>query len=107
MYEHKKRHSPFRRKELKLEVGTEVVINDKAPINRYATVVFVPPMMNQLGKRGTIIQSDEKHNSTYVYQIRTEDGENLVAYARMVPRSICLYRVLTIRHGFTNMTRKM
>lgn len=60
---------------MKLEVGTEVVINDKAPINRYATVVFVPPMMNQLGKRGTIIQSDEKHNSTHVYQIRTEDGE--------------------------------
>ena len=60
---------------MKLEIGTEVVINDKAPINRDAAVAFVPLMMSKLGKRGTIIHCD-KRISTYVYKIRTEDGES-------------------------------
>ena len=72
---------------MKLEVGTDVIINDTAPAKRNDVVSFVEYMIHQLGKRGkiikceerhkrgTIIQSDEKHNSTYVYQIRTEDGE--------------------------------
>lgn len=60
---------------MKLELGTEVVINDTAPIKREDVVSFVTSMMSQLGKRGKIIKCEERHNSTYVYQIRTEDGE--------------------------------
>lgn len=43
---------------MKLEIGTEVIINDKAPINRDDIVTFVEPMMSKLGKRGKIIKCD-------------------------------------------------
>lgn len=59
---------------MKFEAGTEVVINNTAPVERKAAVNFVYEMERQLGKRGTIIQSDEL-KSTLVYMIRTEDGE--------------------------------
>ena len=60
---------------MKLEIGTEVIINDKAPINRDDIVTFVESMMSKLGKRGKIIKCDKRH-STYVYHIRTEDGDS-------------------------------
>lgn len=59
---------------MKLEIGTEVVINDKAPTNRYPEITFVDEMERQLGKRGTIIQCEE-FSSTNIYQIQTEDGK--------------------------------
>lgn len=60
---------------MKLEVGTDVIINDTAPVERNDVVSFVESMMHQLGKRGKIIKCEERYNSTYVYQIKTEDGE--------------------------------
>ena len=59
---------------MKFKAGTEVVINNTAPTNRDATVVFVPAMRSQLGKRGTIIQCQE-FRSTNIYLIQTEDGK--------------------------------
>lgn len=38
---------------MKLEIGTEVVINDKAPTNRRSEITFEYEMERQLGKRGT------------------------------------------------------
>ena len=60
---------------MKFKAGTEVIINDKAPINLDDIVTFVEPMMSKLGKRGKIIKCDKRH-STYVYHIRTEDGDS-------------------------------
>lgn len=59
---------------MKLELGTEVIINNKAPINRDDAVSFMASMMSQLGKRGKIIKRI-KRNSTYIYMIRTEDDK--------------------------------
>lgn len=60
---------------MKLEIGTEVVINDKAPTNRRSEITFEYEMERQLGKRGTIIQCQE-FRSTNIYLIQTEDGKN-------------------------------
>ena len=59
---------------MKLEVGTDVIINDTAQIERDDVITFVTDMMYQLGKRGTIIEC-EKRRSTYIYKIKTEDED--------------------------------
>lgn len=59
---------------MKFKVGTEVVINDNAPANRDDIVTFVYDIERQLGKRGKITRCSERR-STYVYKIKTEDGE--------------------------------
>lgn len=59
---------------MKLEIGTEVVINDTAPINRLSEITFEYEMERQLGKRGTIIECQE-FRSINIYLIQTEDGK--------------------------------
>ena len=60
---------------MKFEIGTEVIINDTALIERDDDITFVPDMMYQLGKRGTIIKR-EKRRTNYIYQIKTEDEDD-------------------------------
>lgn len=59
---------------MKFKIGTEVIINDAAQIERDDVITFVPDMMYQLGKRGTIMEC-EKRRSTYIYKIKTEDED--------------------------------
>ena len=56
---------------MKFKVGTEVIINNTAPVERNAAVTFVYDMERQLGKRGKITRCNERH-SKYVYKIKTE-----------------------------------
>ena len=57
---------------MKFKVGTEVIINEAAQIERDDVITFMTDMKYQLGKRGTIIAC-EKRRSTYIYKIKTED----------------------------------
>lgn len=97
---------------MKFKVGTEVVINDNAPANRDDIVTFVYDMERQLGKRGKITRCSERR-STYVYKIKTEDGEtwwymDITSTSRIHFRRQCWYlHAVNTLHRKNEQSRKL
>ena len=88
---------------MKFKVGTEVIINNTAPVERNAAVTFVYDMERQLGKRGkgteVVINNKAPTNRlseiTFEYEMERQPGKRGTIIECQEFRSINIYLIQT------------